>query len=342
MDNSIFDYLNFYKDTSFKEVKFNIMDALLFSMIVYIPITNMREGTSLKTYYNMASNIVIKGTMANDAVKLLSVMSKSIRYSSVRLYSLVKEYNDEYEFGALTFRDYDYTFVAYQGSIGTISGWKENLYITLKYPTITQDVAVNYLKRVFKLKDRNLYLGGHSKGGNLALSSLLLSPSYINKRIVNVFNFDGPGFRNEEINSDKYKSLKDKMINILPDGSMIGILLNHDKYNFIKSKGVSIEKHFPTNWLIFGEFFIPCEENKASKSLHDKIKVSLDKLTDEEKKICIDTMFGLIKDKKIRSVRDFTSMSVEDYKSLLSSMKGIPSDRRKLMIDVFKIFVRSR
>lgn len=342
MENSIVDYLNYYKDVSFKEVKFNIMDALLYTMIVYIPITSMREGTSLKTYYNMASNITIKSTTGSVAVKLLEVMSKSVRYSSVRLYSLVKEYNDDYEFGALTFRDYDYTFVGYQGSVGTISGWKENLYITLEYPTITQKVALDYLKNVFKLKDKNLYIGGHSKGGNLALSSLLLSPSYITKRIVKVFNFDGPGFRKEVINSEKYKLLEDKMVNILPDGSMIGILLNHGNYNFIKSKGVSIEKHFPNNWLIFGEFFVKSEENNSSKSLHNKINSSLEKLTDEEKKICIDTMFGLIKDKKIRSVRDFTNMSVDDYKNILSSMKSIPSERRKLMLDVFKMFVKSR
>ena len=226
--------------------------------------------------------------------------------------------------------------------MGTISGWKENLYITLEYPTVTQKVAIDYLKKVFRLKDRNLYLGGHSKGGNLAISSLLLSPNYITRRVVKVFNFDGPGFRKEELNSERYKSLKDKMVNILPDGSMIGVILSHGEYNFIKSKGVSIEKHFPSNWLIFGEFFVKSEENNASKALHNKIVNSLDKLTYEEKKICIDTMFGLIKDKNIRSVRDFTKMSVDDYKNIISSMKNIPSERRKLMIEVFKLFVKSK
>ena len=342
MENTIFEYLDYYKDYSFKDIKFNIIDALLYSTLIYIPITNMRENTSLKTYYNMASNITLKGNMSNIALSLLETMSKSKRYENVRLFSLVKEYTDEYEFGALTFRDFDYTYVAYQGSVGTISGWKENLYITLEYPTVTQKVAIDYLKKVFRLKDKNLYLGGHSKGGNLAISSLLLSPNYITRRVVKVFNFDGPGFRKEELNSERYKSLKDKMVNILPDGSMIGVILSHGEYNFIKSKGVSIEKHFPSNWLIFGEFFVKSEENNASKALHIKIVNSLDKLTYEEKKICIDTMFGLIKDKNIRSVRDFTKMSVDDYKNIISSMKNIPSERRKLMIEVFKLFVKSK
>ncbi len=342
MENTIFEYLDYYKDYSFKDIKFNIIDALLYSTLIYIPITNMRENTSLKTYYNMASNITLKGNMSNIALSLLETMSKSKRYENVRLFSLVKEYTDGYEFGALTFRDFDYTYVAYQGSVGTISGWKENLYITLEYPTVTQKVAIDYLKKVFRLKDKNLYIGGHSKGGNLAISSLLLSPNYITRRVVKVFNFDGPGFRKEELNSERYNSLKDKMVNILPDGSMIGVILSHGEYNFIKSKGVSIEKHFPSNWLIFGEFFVKSEENNASKALHNKIVNSLDKLTYEEKKICIDTMFGLIKDKNIRSVRDFTKMSVDDYKNIISSMKNIPSERRKLMIEVFKLFVKSK
>ena len=116
---------------------------------------------------------------------------------------------------------------------------------------------------------------------------------------------------------------------------------NHYKCNFIKAKSVSIEKHFPINWEIFGEFFVEAEENKSSKALHDRIKLGLSKLNDDEKRICLDTVFELIKNKKVKSVKDFTSLKLDDIKVIISSMKNLPSDKKKIMLDTFKAFLKN-
>ena len=339
MEFSIFDYINYYKDYSFKDIKFNSVDALIYSILAYMPLDKIREGSSIKSINSITSLIKMTG-IKGVATELIRLMATSKRYENVKAYNLVKIENDDIEFGAITFRDYDYTFVAYQGSIGTIAGWKENLYLTINYPSLTQNEALKYLKNTFRLKDRNLYLGGHSKGGNLALASFMLSPNYITKRVVKVFNFDGPGFKEEEFKSNRYKELKDRMVNILPDGSMIGILLNHEKCEYIKSRNVSIEKHYPNNWAIFGEFFVKGELNKSSKSLHDKIILGLSKLNNEEKQICIDTVFELIKNKKVKSFKDFTNLNIDDIKAIIKNMKNMPQEKRKIIFDVFKAFIK--
>ena len=339
MEGSIFDYLDYYKDSSFDEINFNIIDALLYSIISYIPVDNIKEGIDFKSLNKITSTITTKGTMPNTAIDIIKIMSDSIRYKNVRLYSLVKDYTDTYEFGALTFRDNSYTFVGFQGSVGTLIGWKENLYLMAEYPTASQNRAIEYLNDVIKFTDRKIYLGGHSKGGNIALSSLMLANKSITKRVVKVYNFDGPGFKKEEFESDRYKEVKDKMVNILPDGSMIGIILNHDKYNFIKSKNISIEKHFPTNWLVFGEFFVKSEENKSSKALNNRISVSLDKLTPEERKVFVDTLFEVMNNKKINKVRDFSKLDINDLKEITSKMKNLSEEKKKIIADTFKIFL---
>lgn len=341
MEYTILDYIEYYKDYSFSEIKFNMIDALLYSIISYVPVDHIRDNTSLKSLYNITSTIKTGGTMAKLAIEVISKMNDTKRYRNVRLYSLVKEYTDEIEFGALTFRDFGYTFIGFQGSIGTISGWKENLYLTLEFPTKTQTRSLEYVKDVVRFTDRHIYIGGHSKGGNLALASLLLVPKRISKRIVNVYNFDGPGFKDEELHSELYKSLSDKMINVLPDGSMIGILLNHGKYNFIRSKSVSIDKHFPNNWIVFGEFFAKTEENRSSKALNDKIDNGLAKLSYEERKAFVDTLFELMKNKKVSSLKDFSKLDIDDIKGIISSMKNLSSDKKKIVLDTAKAFIKS-
>jgi hypothetical protein len=341
MEYTIFDYIEYYKDYSFVEKKFNMMDALIYSIISYVPVDNLRENSSLKALNNITSNIKGTGTMSNLAIDVIGRICNSTRYKNVRLYSLVKEYNDQIEFGAITFRDYNYTFIGFQGSIGTISGWKENLYIALDFPTLSQDRSAKYIKDVIRFTDRHIYIGGHSKGGNLALASLLLIPKRLSKRVVKVYNFDGPGFKDEELASDKFKLLQNKMVNILPDGSMVGILLNHNTYNFVRSKSVSIDKHFPNNWIVFGEFFVKTEENKSSKALNNKIDSGLSKLSYEERKIFIDTLFELIKNKKITSLKDFSKLDIDDIKGIISNMKNLSSDKKKMLLDTAKTFLKN-
>ena len=94
MENSIFDYLAYYKNSSFDEVKFNMIDALLYSIIAYVPITELRDNSSLKTLNSITTNMKSSGTMATLAINVIRVMADSIRYKDVRLYRLVKEYND--------------------------------------------------------------------------------------------------------------------------------------------------------------------------------------------------------------------------------------------------------
>jgi len=338
--NTIFTYLDFYKDYSFDEVNFNMIDALVYSIISYIPIESIRDNSSFEVLNSIASTFRLDSSMGSVAIKILKIISKSERYKNVRLFNLVKEYNDELEFGALTFRDKSYTFIGFQGSIGTISGWKENLYLCIDFPTKTQNRSADYIKRTVRFCDRKIYIGGHSKGGNLAISSSLLLPKYITRRIKKIYNFDGPGFRKEEINSEKYKLLKDRMVNILPDGSMIGIILNNENRIFIKSKNVSIEKHFPYNWIVFGEFFVKSEENKSSKALNNKLNDFLNKLSYDERKTCIDILFELIKNKKVKSLNDLSKLEFTDIKGIISNVKNLSSDNKKVVLDAFKTFIK--
>jgi hypothetical protein len=210
----------------------------------------------------------------------------------------------------------------------------------LDFPTKSQSRSAEYIKNTIKISDRKIYIGGHSKGGNLAAASSLLLPWFITRRIKKVYNFDGPGFRKEEINGDKYKLLKDRMVNILPDGSMIGIILNNDNRIFIKSKNVSIEKHFPYNWILFGEFFVISEENKSSKALNNKLNDFLNKLSYDERKTCIDTLFELIKNKKVKSLNDLSKLDIEDIKGIINSVKNLSIDKKKVVIEAFKTFIK--
>ena len=63
--------------------------------------------------------------------------------------------------------------------------------------------------------DKKIYVGGHSKGGNLAMASVMKIRDAVYDRIVLVYNNDGPGFLKNEFGSDENKRLYKKLYNII-------------------------------------------------------------------------------------------------------------------------------
>ncbi len=75
---------------------------------------------------------------------------------------------------ASKFKIGDKTIIAYKGTDHSSIGGGENFRLLYLFPTYTQSVAYDYLKKnILKKSDKNIYLCGHSKGGNLSISSAL-------------------------------------------------------------------------------------------------------------------------------------------------------------------------
>jgi hypothetical protein len=122
---------------------------------------------------------------------------------------------EEKQFCAMCFDFYDdSTYVAFSGTDDTIVGWKESLNMAVFTPIPSQLRSVEYLKQVSGCSGSKLYLGGHSKGGNLAAFAAIMSKKSIQNRIVSVHSFDGPGFQPSFIEKYGKTEIHDKILKI--------------------------------------------------------------------------------------------------------------------------------
>ena len=339
--NNIYTYINYYKNYTVKENPFNMMDALIYTYMTYIPLNNIQNGIGIKEFRDLITEDMLHG-MAKDAYKMIKLIASSKRYKNIKIYNVIKEYTDDIEFGALTIRDKDYVFVGYQGSIGTMAGWKENFNITYEYPVKTQKRALEYFNKSTNILDLKIYVAGHSKGGNLAMSTVMELPKLSYDRVVKVYNFDGPGFRKEEFYSNKFKLLQKKLINIMPEGSLVGILQNNEKYNFVKSSGIGFHQHFPVNWHTYGEFFEPSKELDSSKKIQDNLLDSVNKISYDDLKKFVDTLFNLINDRGIKNLRDINKITIEDVKGIVKDKKNLSKDDRDRLVHITKILLNMK
>ena len=182
---------------------------------------------------------------------LLFAVCASPRFRDVRLtdFCFKTDHATEEQFAAMTFRLPDGSlYAAFRGTDSTIVGWKEDFNMTFLRPIPAQGEAAAYLNEVAGATNGPLYVGGHSKGGNLAVyAAAMLAPEH-RSRLKRVFSHDGPGFQREFVASEAYRGIEPIMEKTLPKSSVIGMLMAEgENYSrvVVESDGFSLLQHNP-------------------------------------------------------------------------------------------------
>ena len=103
---------------------------------------------------------------------------------------------------------------------------------------------------------RPLLVGGHSKGGNLAVYAAVFCGQDVQKRILAVYNNDGPGFYSSLLSLPEHKPVAGKITTLLPESSVVGMLLEHEEaYQVVRSTQVGLMQHDGFSWQVQGERF---------------------------------------------------------------------------------------
>ena len=149
--------------------------------------------------------------------------------------------------------------------------------------TAGQCEAVNYLNAISEKTKYDLIVGGHSKGGTLALVSAMELNKLKQNKIIRIYNNDGPGLRKREFESKKYSNIKNKYIHIVPYNSFIGIMLRHSNYRVVDSYRNTVLSHYPISWLVEESQIKEAELKQKSKDLEKNIINWLDNHNDFER-----------------------------------------------------------
>ena len=123
-------------------------------------------------------------------------------------------------------------------------------------PVPSQKDAVRYIDTTVQRSEGKLILGGHSKGGNLAVYASVFARPSVKKRIITVYNNDGPGFDSNFVKHPDYLAILPRIKSIVPYCSVVGMLLNHDgDYEVVKSSQSGLMQHDSMSWQVIGPDF---------------------------------------------------------------------------------------
>ncbi len=347
---TILEYLKEFGDNSLKKAPFSEVDSLVLCQFAYlkfdglVPEVGQEAGSvSLKELaaHPDYENLYADERYEKDNRALFEGMLASRRFRNMRMkyYINIVEKKYETQFSAVTFfLDDGTTYVAFRGTDESIVGWKEDFNMAFLSPVPGQEYSVKYLNMVSEKFTGPFYVGGHSKGGNLAVYSAMNCKEWVADRILKVYCMDGPGFRPEVLEQCRYKDIEEKVVKILPHSSLVGMLFEWGiHFEVVESKNIGLSQHNPYSWIVEeGHFRVVKGVYESRKRSDENINKWLLSLNEEQLRTFVDTLFQVIAASETDNLIDFTADWKKSMNGMIAAMQEIDEKTAKMLKEIVK------
>lgn len=343
---NIYDYMDEYGIYSFSEKEFNEVDSAIFSFLAYANFKDIFDSQGMtiqeigRKHLGMHSAKEKNVIAVQEGNNILQYMKDTKRYKDCVVYNHKYEGTKKLQFGAIAIEyQKNDVYISFEGTDALISGWKENLLLSYEYPTMSHQKAINYLNKNYTFTTKKLIIGGHSKGGNLALVAGMGANFFVKKRIKKIYNFDGPGLLEKQFYSKEFKSIENRYVHIIPDYSVVGLLLNNLNTKTVKAKNKTILSHNIFYWEIDGNKFIKSKLSSFSKRLKIEIDNWIMQYSDEEKRDFIENLESICLKANINSLLEFKEQKTK-LLDLIYESKDLNENSRKILMDFISMFLK--
>lgn len=361
---NLFDYIFWVGNFSFSAFPFSQLDALVFAILSYVQFDKIFEkhGKSLIksidkkiTLANLSSyffeeedveSIANQGEFDQKYIWLLHQLAKSKRYQNLKLFAYQNKFSTERQeqFCAITIElPKNRYVVAYRGTDNNLVSWKEDFNMSFMDVIPSQKEASAYFNKIAKRHPGTFYLVGHSKGGNLAAFASLHCPKTIQRRICKIYNFDGPGFGYDTIETKLYKKIEGRLITVVPSSSIVGMLLQHDEpYVVVESSNIGFLSHDPFSWSVeFGTFKEIPEISKKSQKIGATLRTWLQKTQKSNLQIFVDTLYNILISTEAETIDDLISEGGKLPVRIIRAISKLDKETRDIVISTLATLLSS-
>ncbi|MBQ6843772.1 MAG: DUF2974 domain-containing protein [Agathobacter sp.] len=344
-------YIKWRGDLLIKDHPFNEVDALILSELVYIHFEGIvpvlgEEGCITiqeagKKYRRSDAREML---YYKDKEDLFEELAMTPRFSTMTLCNYVSTLDIEaqQQFAAMHINVApNLTFIAFRGTDSTVTGWREDFNMSYMMPVPAQQSAVDYVNQTAKGMFKKYWIGGHSKGGNLAIYSGVFCNPKIQKKIVRINSFDGPGFNQKMIDDAAYRLIEDKIATYVPESSIVGMLMEHEEdYKVVQSAEFGLLQHEGFSWLVERDTFVFANEvHEFSKSFSVTLKNWLAGMSTEQRKGVVDAFFDVFEQAGIHDFMEIADMDVKTAGALIKAVAKVPQEHRERMGKLIKLLI---
>ena len=349
----VISYIDEFGGYTFVEKPMTEIDGLILSHLsyyVYDGIVPPPEEAPASVEFNDLEHLMdpnrfisVKWEEEKNRILFKKVVN-SRRYRSAKACFYVHEVNSDHavQFGAVTFLlGNGDVFVSFRGTDDELIGWKEDFYMACRTPVGAQLKSAEYL--LAKKKKLRIYIGGHSKGGNLAVYAAMKCDDAVRRKIARIYDMDGPGFHPEFMKQLDYDCIKDKILKIVPDESFVGVLMEtRQDYTVIKSTQIGVSQHVTLTWKVDGDHFERAKEAEpVRKALYERINQWIFAMSREEVDAFIENLFRIVEITEAKTLTELKTVMPDFPKKLRSiglEYKNMDEKTKQIFWDI-SVFV---
>lgn len=347
---NVLDYIIWRGDIKLSSSKFNELDNIILSRFSYLPFEkiSIKKNDTIESIAKKFDKVDVEFFNMSDDKRLINEMGKAIRFKDLIVsdYYALSDYKKEKQFIAIIVHlENGEMYLSYGGTDNTLLGWKEDFNLSYMINIPSQIEGVKYIKKMAKKYTEKIHVGGHSKGGNIAVFSAVFCPKTIQKRIIDVTNHDGPGFDKLIIEKEEYKNIIEKVHTYIPQSSIIGRLLEHEEeYIIVKSTQRGIMQHDIYSWQVLGTEFIKEEKiTNGSEIINETVRNWLKTTTPEQRENFINIMYDVVTTTKAKTFKEFTSAWAKNIGIILKTYKHIGEKDKKIIGQmIFSFFTAAK
>ena len=239
------------------------------------------------------------------------------------------------QFSATAFLlDSDTVYVAFRGTDNTLTGWREDFNLSFLPYVPSQAAAAAYLRGILSLGFSNVYVGGHSKGGNLAVYAAVQMQPEDFPRIRAVYNNDGPGFVTDLFAEPQFQQLQKRVYTFVPQASVVGMLLEHDEeYQVVYSTQKGFLQHDPYSWCVIrNDWYYSEDTTNTSKLLDSSLRQWILGMKPEEREKLTDAIFHILQSEtNAHTIQDLISGGAGTLSGVLRAWTDMQPETRRFM-----------
>lgn len=339
---NIMDYISWRGDLSFEQSQFNEVDNLILACFSYVNLDGIsavtkQKGIGLKKLTKEFMKLHTMKELEADksfirlAPFMMMEMAKSVRFGKCVVRNYVNDIVTEAEqqFAAMEIVLEDGTsYVSFRGTDDTIIGWKEDFNLSTGVVP-AQKRAIEYLQKISEHTDGMLRVGGHSKGGNLAIYGSVMCKS-AHEKILEIYSNDGPGFSREFQELPETKEMMPKIIRIIPEYSIIGTLLEHEKEPVIvASSSKGLLQHDAFSWEVQGPALVRRDSlNKTALRFIEILHKWIDGMDTEQKRLLIEDLFATLQASGYENLSEVQSGGLKSLAAMVKRVEKFAPESR--------------
>ncbi len=349
--STVFEYLDEYGDMPFSQRPFGNADVLILSQLCYFKFDGLvrdDEPVFLKDL-NVPWSLILMledPKYAKENRRLYQELISGSRFRDLQISHYVNIIDKELQtqFCAMTFHlPEDMVFVAFRGTDETMVGWKEDFNLTYMDQVPAQRMSVEYLTEAADMIEGRFFVGGHSKGGHLSIYSSMHVPEEIQDRLINIYCLDGPGFMKSMLESEGYDRIRERIVKLIPQSSVVGMLSERDdRYTVIKSSGIGLLQHNLYKWEIErGELVVEDNINNRTRILDRTVNEWIEGLDQNSRQKFVDGLYDIITSCDADNRVDFLANFIKNAAQIRKTLRELDEETAQMLKEVVRMLITS-